>query len=571
MKFRSIYQKLLAFAAAIMLGAVVVFCCVSVTIIIMSSSRHFKESKNSIETALIGKGNTLVVNNSVALRGMVEENAYSAIREIVATTVQGDSDVIRGIFMDTNRVPWVIAANSSDQMYRDHLNSAQPLNDSLSLWAQGINAPTHRMIMAPDGKPSFIAFVAPVIGSNGNKLGVIRYGLSTRQMTKLIAEEEKNSRREAVISISVYFCIAAGIFIIGLYVARRQANAITAPIAELTNATNAIAHGNYSLPLKVLSDDEIGSLTEHFEKMRLTVKEYTGNLEKMVADRTRDLQETQNELVEKAHKAGMADIAVGTLHNVGNILNSVKASVEVINDTMHQCPFEDFVRANDLLRENMATLDEFIRNDPRGKKLMQYYLKLEVTFKATLDLVLQNTRRLAEKVNTINDVIAAQQSYASVGGLSEKIRIADVIEDALTIQSASIVRHGITVVRKFQTVPEIIAQKMKLVNVLVNLIKNAKDAMIGMPPEKKTLVISVAEEAGTIYMRFIDTGSGIAQENINKIFSHGFTTKKDGHGFGLHSSANYMKEMGGEMWAESEGAGKGAQFIIKFPKPLAGT
>jgi signal transduction histidine kinase len=388
------------------------------------------------------------------------------------------------------------------------------------------------------------------------------------QMTKLIAEEKKNSRREAAFSVFAYSAIAGLIFMVGIYAARRQANAITNPIKELTNASNAIAQGNYSLPLAVVSDDEIGSLAEHFETMRLTVKEYTGNLEKMVAERTRELEVAQKELIDKAHKAGMADIAVGTLHNVGNILNSVKASVEVINDIMNNSPLEDFVRANSLLRENMDGLEEFIRTDPRGRKLMQYYLKLEGSFKHAGEQILKNTRRLAEKVNTINDVITAQQSYALVGGLSEKIRIVDIVDDALIIQSGSIERHGISVIKKYQKVPEVIAQKMKLVNVFVNVIKNAKDAMIGMAPEKKTLVISITEEAGTIYVRFTDTGSGIAQENIKKIFSHGFTTKKDGHGFGLHSSANYMTEMGGELWAESEGAGKGSQFICKFPKQI---
>jgi sensor histidine kinase regulating citrate/malate metabolism len=93
--------------------------------------------------------------------------------------------------------------------------------------------------------------------------------------------------------------------------------------------------------------------------------------------------------------------------------------------------------------------------------------------------------------------------------------------------------------------------------------------MVGMDPEKKTLRISIQNENGSIFIRIKDAGCGIAGENLNKIFSYGFTTKKDGHGFGLHSSVNYMKEMGGEMWAESEGVGRGAQFVLKFPQKLS--
>jgi signal transduction histidine kinase len=323
------------------------------------------------------------------------------------------------------------------------------------------------------------------------------------------------------------------------------------------------------LPLKVVSNDEIGTLADNFEKMRITIKEYTGNLETMVFERTKELRVAQKDLVDKAHKAGMADIAAGTLHNVGNILNSVKVSLEVLGAKTNDLPLQEFIKANELLKENLDSIEIFIRDDPRGKKLLLYYLQIEEPFKKASAQIQRNFQRLSEKVNTISDVIAAQQNYAGVGGLTEKVILTDIVEDALLIQSGSIERHGLSVIKEFHETPEILVQKTKLVHILVNLIKNAKDSMVGMDPEKKTLRISIQNENGSIFIRIKDAGCGIAGENLNKIFSYGFTTKKDGHGFGLHSSVNYMKEMGGEMWAESEGVGRGAQFVLKFPQKLS--
>jgi signal transduction histidine kinase len=381
--------------------------------------------------------------------------------------------------------------------------------------------------------------------------------------------EKRNVIRETALTVFLSIAVSIGVFFIGVQAARRQAHAITKPIVELTEATKAVALGDYSLPLKVVSNDEIGTLADNFEKMRITIKEYTGNLETMVFERTKELRVAQKDLVDKAHKAGMADIAAGTLHNVGNILNSVKVSLEVLGAKTNDLPLQEFIKANELLKENLDSIEIFIRDDPRGKKLLLYYLQIEEPFKKASAQIQRNFQRLSEKVNTISDVIAAQQNYAGVGGLTEKVILTDIVEDALLIQSGSIERHGLSVIKEFHETPEILVQKTKLVHILVNLIKNAKDSMVGMDPEKKTLRISIQNENGSIFIRIKDAGCGIAGENLNKIFSYGFTTKKDGHGFGLHSSVNYMKEMGGEMWAESEGVGRGAQFVLKFPQKLS--
>ena len=277
-----------------------------------------------------------------------------------------------------------------------------------------------------------------------------------------------------------------------------------------------------------------------------------------------ELKTARKELIEKAHKAGMADIATGTLHNVGNILNSVKTSTQAIADTMEKSPLNGLNKANKMLRDNIDYLEEFFTNNPKSKKLMQYYLKLEDGFNKEKDSMKQHLERLFDKVDIIDSVVSAQQSYAGSTGFEEETAFSEIIEDAITMQSGSVKQYNIAITKDLKDIPIVPVQKTKLVHILINLIQNAKDAMLSIPPEDRKLKIKTESNNEAVFIKVIDSGSGIDKEHIEKIFSHGFTTKKTGHGFGLHSSANYMTEMGGKMWVESEGKGKGSTFVLRF-------
>lgn len=310
-----------------------------------------------------------------------------------------------------------------------------------------------------------------------------------------------------------------------------------------------------------------------------SIREHNRLLEKQVAERTEELNEknsdlqdalkqleaTQNELVEKAHKAGMADIATGVLHNVGNILTSVNTSASLIEDSAKQSKVDGLVQANNLLREHIDKIDEFIANDPRGKQLMQYYLKLESPLKKERTKLLNQSKRLMEKIELINEVIAAQQSYAGTGIQAEEVTLTDVIENALALQAGSIDRHGLNVKKDLEAKRPIFAQRTKLIHVLVNILKNAKEAMAENSPENRNILIKTWEANSRVYLSISDNGQGIKEEHLDKIFTQGFTTKADGHGFGLHSSANYMSEMDGNIKVSHNGQSKGATFTLSLP------
>ncbi|MCB0299814.1 MAG: ATP-binding protein, partial [Calditrichaeota bacterium] len=245
---------------------------------------------------------------------------------------------------------------------------------------------------------------------------------------------------------------------------------------------------------------------------------------------------------------------------------SVTTSVSVIEQTMSNSRMAGLYKANDMLRENMENLAHFIANDPKGKKLIQYYMMLEDQIKSEQDVIFSNLHRLQDKVNIINEVIAAQQSYATGSMLSENLYLPQVIDDALRLQGDTTDRHHIELIEEYEdNIPEVPLQRTKLIHIIVNLFRNAKDAMKDTPMDEKQIKIRLNRENEHLVLRFSDSGCGIEPENVERIFNHGFTTKATGHGFGLHSCANYITEMGGRMWVESEGLGKGSTFVLQFP------
>jgi C4-dicarboxylate-specific signal transduction histidine kinase len=165
----------------------------------------------------------------------------------------------------------------------------------------------------------------------------------------------------------------------------------------------------------------------------------------------------------------------------------------------------------------------------------------------------------------INDIIAAQQSYASEGLHQEVVNMNEVLQDALTIYANSVERHSIKLTKELEYTSSVRVQKTKLVHVILNVLKNAKDSMVESGVEERNVHIRLKQEEDQVILEISDNGLGIKKQHLNKIFNHGFTTKKNGHGFGLHSSANYMTEMGGKIEVHNKKEGSGAIFVLKLP------
>ncbi|MDJ0841276.1 MAG: two-component regulator propeller domain-containing protein [Acidobacteriota bacterium] len=318
----------------------------------------------------------------------------------------------------------------------------------------------------------------------------------------------------------------------------------------------------------------IGLMIYFLVKVRIrAVENQKAELERLVAERTAALLAAQDELVQTAHEAGRADIAIGVLHNIGNLLSSVTTSAGMIREGFEKSNLNRMTAATSLLSEHTDDLVTFVSENPKGKPLINYLIKVEKMLRNERDSGLSNVMRLLNKIDVIRNYIMMHQDYVGAGFFEEEVAPAEVLEDAITLQAGSIERHGIRVVKHFDDdIPRLRLQKAKLINILINLYKNAREAMEEVSLDKRLLEISLLREGNHVLIKVSDNGCGIKPEHREKLFTQGFTSKKTGNGFGLHSCANYMKEMSGAIHAESEGEGKGSTFVLRFPveKPKEG-
>ena len=276
------------------------------------------------------------------------------------------------------------------------------------------------------------------------------------------------------------------------------------------------------------------------------------------------LDASHRRLMDQAHKKGMADISTGILHNIGNILNNVNITTYALAKLLDDNTINDLIMANTLLESKIDNLDEFITSDPKGRMLMQFYVSLTDVFENYRRKLLENVERLSNRINLIDEIITAQQGYTVIKSNLKALDLITVVEDVLKMHQVTLEKHGIQVVRNYGRTEKVLANSTKLFHVLTNIVKNAVEAMDSTPVEQRQLTFTVTVESDKVFLHIRDSGNGIASGHLEDIFAYGFTTKMDGHGFGLHSCANYMTEMNGRLWAESTGTGMGATFVLQL-------
>lgn len=296
------------------------------------------------------------------------------------------------------------------------------------------------------------------------------------------------------------------------------------------------------------------------------------SLEQRVEERTRELKDAQSELLDSARQAGMAEIATNVLHNVGNVLNSVNVSADLVTRKLRASKALGLGKAMQLINEHPHDLGTFLTEDDKGKMLPGYLNQLVDAIAIEQQGMADELVQLTKSVDHIKDIVSTQQSYAGASKLLEPVHISALVEDALRMNSGALSRHHVTVVKDYQPVPEVMADKHRLLLILVNLISNAKYAMSNLSDRPRQITLTVqAVEGDTLQISVKDEGEGIPAENMTRIFTHGFTSRKEGHGFGLHSCALAAIEMNGHLTAHSDGPGLGAVFTLQIPLERAET
>ncbi|HEX7639552.1 MAG TPA: ATP-binding protein [Burkholderiaceae bacterium] len=283
--------------------------------------------------------------------------------------------------------------------------------------------------------------------------------------------------------------------------------------------------------------------------------------------KAQEQQAAQRQLMENARQAGMAEIATNVLHNVGNVLNSINVSADLLSGRARNSALASLERAMQLMAEHEADLGEFLTQDARGRLLPGFLRQVSQALTEERAGMLKELEDLSGSVKHAKQVVATQQSYARGASLHEPMRVPELIEDALRIDAAAIGNSHVRFVRRFdEELPAMLLDKHRLLLILVNLLSNARHAVAGVhetAPEIRLCTERV--DAATLRISVSDNGEGIAPENMTRIFAHGFTTRKEGHGFGLHSCALAAIEMGGALNCHSDGPGRGATFTLDLP------
>lgn len=390
-------------------------------------------------------------------------------------------------------------------------------------------------------------------------LGRVRLALSLRSQEALF---QSTLRQVAGIAALILLCS----FLLG-YVQIRK---LLRPLVELAHVARLVGRGDFEGTQAVKeSDDEVGDLVDTFNEMVHQVAERTHELRQQVVAKEQarsELAEAQQRLMDLSRQSGMAEIASSVLHNVGNVLNSVNVSATLAAVKMKESRVGKLAALNEMLHANVGALDAFLRDDPKGQRVLPYLGNLCKHFAQERESVLMELEQLTSHVGHIKQIVSTQQSYARVSGVTESFDLQELAEDAIRIVEAGNTRRHINLHRDFEQTPMLHSDKHQILQILLNLLRNAQQAIEESGRDERLIRVRIRRHGeGRIQLEVKDSGIGLSSENLTRIFAHGFTTKKSGHGFGLHSGALAAKNLGGALWAESDGPGRGAAFTLELP------
>jgi signal transduction histidine kinase len=525
------------------------------------------------------------------------ENALSALAQAVTRTPDRAT---------ADAATWIIASAVHPLVFaqrfalgEDALNgqivraSSAKVKDALQVMLQDGEGVTTRIRRLADAMTTSLDALDPAVEELGRTIAargvaLTRLDGAVGQVQALIAREqgqlavERKLRRDDTVSArrsvrTTVLAAAAASGLLGVGLAVLVGLSITRPIGRLAGTMRGIASGSLELAVPDRERrDEIGGMAaavEVFKDNMIKTVQLTAErallyeeLEQRVQQRTAELRDTQVKLVAAARLAGMAEIAANVLHNVGNVLNSVNVSTGLLSTRLRTSSHKGLGRAVQLIDQHAESLGEYFTHDPKGRLLPTYLRKLSQTLEAEHDALTGELGALAKSIDHIKEVVATQQSYAGTPRIVESLKLSELVDDALRMNIGVETQLDLNVTPDVAGLPALPLDRHRLLQILVNLISNAKHATGGMVEPRPCITLG-ATLVGRRVLRITvaDNGDGIAPENLTRIFAHGFTTRKTGNGFGLHSCVVAAQEMGGTLTAHSEGAGRGATFTLDIP------
>ncbi len=284
----------------------------------------------------------------------------------------------------------------------------------------------------------------------------------------------------------------------------------------------------------------------------------------------RKIAEINQQLIDASHKSGMSQVTTGVLHNVGNVLNSVNVSTDVLLGQLSASRVPQLRKMAEIFADNSANLADFLAHDPRGKSFTHYLAQATAKLAQDHEAMVNEVRLLHEHVQHVIEIIRVQQGQVCGQLLERDEKVNELMEDAMKINMGKNQQYEIEIVRDFDNCPSITSDRHKILQILVNLIKNAQEAVRKVDDRKRMIkLITRRQEDGGIQLIVEDNGVGISKKSLTKVLQFGYTTKQGGHGFGLHSCLIAAKQIGGQLGVESDGEGAGARFTLSLPTKLS--
>lgn len=393
---------------------------------------------------------------------------------------------------------------------------------------------------------------AMVSETNASTLGVYRLipTIVPGQSIVLRADVPREITAQGAATIGfglVSLLVAAGCIMLGLiFLLQRR---VVTPIVSLKDhATNVASSGNLSARFASTRNDEVGALATEFDRM----------IER--------LAESQASLALASRQAGMAEVASGVLHNVGNAMTNATVSVSQLQRGLEQSRALGLVKAAALIKEHQHDLSSFLTLDARGKQLPEYLARLGESLNGEQRGLVDDVRRLQASLDHINEIIRAQQGLAIAPDVVETTQVSHVIAQAVLLVKPSFERHKVALRTFVEDDLVVRIDRARLQQVLVNLLTNALQACKGVEGDRRVVEVHVASETPSSYFIEVrDRGVGFDPANRQRLFAQGFTTRQGGHGVGLHFCANAARQMGGSISANSDGLDRGAAFRVELP------
>ena len=522
------------------------------------------QQKRTFLEALRSKAYGVTVSLRDVAAGAVVNEDYSSVVDHCTEMLKGDPTID------------YIVITRNDGFSLVHDRSAWNSKNLDATWRPAQRTPVGGIKTVPLFNRRVYAYAQP-FDYSGIEWGWIHVGLSLDSYDRNIVELYRQTALFAVI------CIA-----FSLAVSMAYARLLVRPILSLQRTVQRLAGGDLSARADIKRTDELGSLatsvntmTDALLRRDRFLKEANETLEQRVHERTRELQaqvgarertnrelaEAQRRLMQLSREAGMAEVATGVLHNVGNVLNSVNVSATLIRDTLRVSELPKLSQVVELLALHRDNLPRFLTEDDRGRLVAPFLGQLAAQLGTEHTRLDAEIVALTRNIEHIKEIVAMQQSFARTAAVLEQVDATELAKHALGIHQASLDRHGFRVHCEFAIPsPTLTTDRHNVVQILTNFLANAIHATKPNPRDRREITVRIAARGSAhLALSVTDNGAGIAPENLPQIFRLGFTTRKDGHGFGLHAGALAAKSLGGSLEVHSDGPGTGATFSLVLP------